>query len=237
MGGQRSLENNPDVLNALSRTLGLGPTVGFQDVYSLTDADLIALVPRPARALLAIIPMTSTWEAAKQAEDGDQEFYSRKGDQEPVVWFQQTVRNACGTIGFLHCALNGASQEVLPGSSLHRLWQQALPLPMAERAQMVYDSPELEQAHQSIAQAGQTVAPEAQVETNLHFVAFVKGTDGHLYELEGSRKGPLDRGALKETEDVLSERALDLGIRRILQRETEAGNADLRFSLTALVPC
>jgi ubiquitin carboxyl-terminal hydrolase L3 len=52
--------------------------------------------------------------------------------------------------------------------------------------------------------------------------------------MDGTRKGPLDRGALEEGEDMLSERALDLGVRAFLKREESAGEGELRFSLIAL---
>lgn len=52
--------------------------------------------------------------------------------------------------------------------------------------------------------------------------------------MDGRRKGPLDRGQLGEGEDVLSEKALDLGVRSFLKREEEAGGGELRFSLMVL---
>ena len=65
------------------------------------------------------------------------------------------------------------------------------------------------------------------------------GSVGHVFrnrgwELEGSRKGPLDRGVLGEEEDVLSERAIQMGIGRVIELERESGGADLRFSCIAL---
>ena len=42
-------------------------------------------------------------------------------------------------------------------------------------------------------------------------------------------------GSLGEDEDVLSEKALDWGVRKFLKRE-EANGAELRFSLIALAP-
>lgn len=54
--------------------------------------------------------------------------------------------------------------------------------------------------------------------------------------MDGSRKGPLDRGLLAQDEDVLSEKGLDIGVRSFLKREEEAGGGDLRFSLIALAP-
>jgi len=52
--------------------------------------------------------------------------------------------------------------------------------------------------------------------------------------MDGRRKGPLDRGQLSTDEDVLSQRALDLGVRSFLKREESAGGGELRFSLIAL---
>lgn len=54
--------------------------------------------------------------------------------------------------------------------------------------------------------------------------------------MDGRRKGPLDRGALNPDDDVLSEKALELGARSFLKREEEAGGGDLRFSLIVLGP-
>jgi ubiquitin carboxyl-terminal hydrolase L3 len=51
------------------------------------------------------------------------------------VWFKQTIGNACGSIGVLHCAINGpAAAYIQPGSDLERLRAAALPLGMEERA-------------------------------------------------------------------------------------------------------
>jgi ubiquitin carboxyl-terminal hydrolase L3 len=54
--------------------------------------------------------------------------------------------------------------------------------------------------------------------------------------MDGRRKGPLDRGELAAEEDVMSEKALQLGVRSFLKREEEAGGGDLRFSLIVLSP-
>lgn len=50
------LENNPTVMSDLAHKLGLSKNLNFHDVYSLTDPDLLAIVPRPAQALLFIYP-------------------------------------------------------------------------------------------------------------------------------------------------------------------------------------
>jgi ubiquitin carboxyl-terminal hydrolase L3 len=223
------LENNPDVMTHLATGLGLPPTLAFHDVYSLDEPSLLSLIPRPAYALLVTIPMTP--------EDGSVENYSGSGPQEPVIWFKQTIGHACGLIGLLHSVLNGPVAEMITQKSeLHRLLREAIPLKTMERAKLLEDSDVLEAAHHAAAVAGDTAAPDMDTAERLgnHFIAFVKGKDGHLWELEGNRKGPLDRGPLGENDDVLSEKALELGIKRYVRLEEEAGGKELRFSCLAL---
>lgn len=112
----------------------------------------------------------------------------------------------------------------------------AIPLKPDARADLLYESRALESAHQSAASTGDTSAPSADDKVDLHFVCFVKTEDNHMWEMDGRRKGPLDRGSLSEDEDVLSEKALELGVRSFMKREAEAGGGDLRFSLIVLAP-
>ncbi|KAI2465575.1 putative ubiquitin carboxyl-terminal hydrolase [Annulohypoxylon bovei var. microspora] len=227
------LENNPEVMNQLALKLGLTSELSFYDVWSLDEPELMAHIPRPVLALLVILPRTTAWQKDRQAEDAEMDDYKGHGPEEPVIWFKQTIGNACGSIGFLHCAINGpASQYIQPDSDLDKIRRAAIPLGMNDRADMLYNSDPFEEAHKSCVQLGDTAATN---EGNLgqHFVAFVK-VNGKLWELEGSRKGPIDRGELRDDEDVLSPKALDLGFRRVIRLEQEAGGNDLRFSCIAL---
>ncbi|KAI8959960.1 putative ubiquitin carboxyl-terminal hydrolase [Daldinia sp. FL1419] len=227
------LENNPEVMNQLAAKLGLSQELSFYDVWSLDEPELMAHIPRPALALLVILPLTPAWRADREAEDADKNEYQGRGPEEPVIWFKQTIGNACGSIGFLHCAVNGpAAEHIQPGSDLDEIRRQATPLGMEERANLLYNSVPFEKAHESCVQLGDTAARNESA-LGQHFVAFVK-VGGRLWELEGSRKGPIDRGALADDEDVLSPKALDLGFRRVIRLEQEAGGTDLRFSCIAL---
>lgn len=224
-------------MSHLVHQLGLPTTFGFTDVYSIDDSDLLAFVPRPAHALLLVFPVSETYEASRTAEDSSLSEYNGTGPDEPVIWYKQTIRNACGLIGLLHAVSNGeARNNVIPDSDLDRLLHEAESLKPAERADLLYSSKALESAHADAAKLGDTAAPPAEDGVDLHFVAFVKAKDGHLWELDGRRKGPLQRGRLAPDEDVLSEAALDLGPRRFLKKEAEGGKGDLRFSLVSLGP-
>jgi ubiquitin carboxyl-terminal hydrolase L3 len=234
----RHSENNPEVMNHLAYKLGLSRDLAFYDVYSLHDPSLLAFIPRPAYALLAIIPMTKAWKNSREAEDGPLEMYSKAGLEEPVVWFKQTIGHACGSIGLLHCVCNGPAVDMItPGSDLEKLLKAAVPLKMADRANLLSESEPFYLAHEAAAAKGDTKLPSIGASEKLgqHFVAFVKSKDGHLWELEGTRKGPLDRGTLGENDDVLSEKALKVGLERLMNIEREAGG-DLRFSCIALAP-
>lgn len=226
-------------MNALKTKLGLSDELEFYDVYSLDEPELLSHIPRPAHALLVIIPLTKPWDDERKAEDSLEEEYAGSGPGEPVIWFKQTIGNACGSIGLLHCAINGpASKFILPGSDFEKIRRDAIPLKMEERAQMLYDSQPFEEAHASVANIGDTVAPQlgAKEHAGQHFVSFVKTEDGHLWELEGSRKGPIDRGVLAEDEDVLSPKSMELGLKRVIKLVQDAGVQDLRFSCTVLAP-
>lgn len=192
-------------------------------------------------------------------EDKEREDYNGKGEGEPVIWYKQTIRNACGLIGLLHAVSNGAARGFVgkfgsidrimlkncanlillsppeQGTDLDKLIKDAIPLPAGERADLLYNSQPLESAHQSAATQGQSSTPNAEDDIDLHYVCFVKDEKNNLWEMDGRRRGPLELGALGADEDVLSEKALNWGVRKFLKREEENG-AELRFSLIALAP-
>ncbi|KAL2105715.1 hypothetical protein VUR80DRAFT_7864 [Thermomyces stellatus] len=225
------LENNPEVLEALSRRLGLSlpDGLGFHDVISVDDPELMAWVPGPVHALLCTVPAPVN----RRVREADPALaYDGAGPDEPVTWFRQTFGNVCGLIALLHAVANSRALEFVPeGSELRRLLADAEPLRPAERAQLLYDSEFLEAAHRDVARQGQSANTGSAEATSNHFIAFVKGKDGHLWELEGVAGGPIDRGQLAEGEDVFSERALEAGIKRFLRAAAED---DRDFSIVAL---
>ena len=83
-----------------------------------------------------------------------------------------------------------------------------------------------------MASQGDTDPPEhAEDEVDFHYVCFVKShKDGHLYELDGDRRGPVDWG-LFPGEDVLSRDGLVVIREFIKPVERSVG-----FSLLALAP-
>ncbi len=109
-------------MTALVHKLGLASTLAFHDVYSLDDPSLLAFVPRPVHALLLVFPVSKTYETQRATEDSSRPEYSGSGPDEEVLWFRQTIGNACGMMGLLHSACNGGAKEKIgmsrPGFAL-----------------------------------------------------------------------------------------------------------------------
>lgn len=106
-------ENNPEVMSSLVHKLGLTSELSWHDVYSLDDPSLLAFVPRPAHALLLVFPTSSAYEKARYEEDKPLPDYSGTGPEEEVLWFKQTIGNACGLMGLLHAACNGMTRDLI----------------------------------------------------------------------------------------------------------------------------
>lgn len=122
-------ENNPDIMNQLATKLGLSSALQFYDVYSIDEPGLMTHIPRPALALLAVIPLTPAWEQARNAEDAEKNWYTGSGPDELVIWFKQTIGHACGSIGLLHSAINGPAADFIePSSDLADIRSVAIPL-------------------------------------------------------------------------------------------------------------
>lgn len=224
-------------MTRLAHELGLNTSLQFHEVYSLTEPSLLEFLPRPAHALLLVFPVTQTYEKFREEEDSSRQDYAGSGREEPVLWFKQTIRNACGLIGLLHAITNGTAREqIKAGSDLEKLLREAIPLDPVKRADLLYQSQSLEAAHATAAATGDSRAPEAEAAVDLHFVAFVKDQNNDVWELDGRRKGPLKRGRLEGDNDVLSEQGQELGVRSFLKREEEAGGGELRFSVIMLGP-
>ncbi|KAF7948024.1 hypothetical protein EAE96_009092 [Botrytis aclada] len=218
------LENKSEVMNALAIKLGLSPALKFYDVSSLTKPDSLKNIPRPVYALLFYIPFTSTWESITRAKELAKPPYKGSGPDEPVIWFKQVIAGACGSMGLLHCLLNGlAHRYILPDTILSRLYKRSIPLGPDDRATMLYNDQNFEVAHQAIATLSNEASLVAKVQkSKRHFVAFVRGEDGSLWEMDGTRGGPIRREPiLKEDEDLLTDDIMRLCMGGFVDTDSE----------------
>ncbi|KAI5795072.1 ubiquitin carboxyl-terminal hydrolase [Geopyxis carbonaria] len=230
------LESNPSLFTTLAHKLGLTCTLNFVDILTLTP-DTLAYVARPATALIFVFPTTPRYEAQKAEFDAARSDYTGAGEED-VVWFKQTINNACGLYGILHAMCNGGhgpSVHVEAGSTLDEILKKGTLV--KQRVQALETSQELEMAYESVALLGDTEPPQdAEEEVDYHYVAIVKGNSGELYELDGDSKGPIQLGiSMGEEEDLLADERV-LGImRRKIDMEQE-GDMSWGFNIMALVP-
>jgi ubiquitin carboxyl-terminal hydrolase L3 len=126
-----------------------------------------------------------------------------------------------------------SNEGVEEGSLLSTILKESIPLQPDGRARVLEESMELEQAHTAVALKGDSAVPEsAEAEVEFHYICYVRSErDGHVYELDGDRKGPIDTGVvLGEGEDVLCEKVLGL-----VRRYVDQAEGNVNFSLMALV--
>lgn len=104
------LESNPDVFNNLIGLLGASQSLIFEDILSLDEPEQL---PHPAVALILVFPTTSEYEAREAAADRERGEYRTSGDDEDILWFKQTINNACGLYGILHALTNGGARDMI----------------------------------------------------------------------------------------------------------------------------
>jgi ubiquitin carboxyl-terminal hydrolase L3 len=112
------LESNPEVFTQLIHKLGVSGDLTFEDVYSLDDPALLSFVPRPVFALILVFPTSKVYEQQKAASEAKREMYNGSGKDEDIMWFRQTIHNACGLYGILHAVCNGGARDFISKRNL-----------------------------------------------------------------------------------------------------------------------
>lgn len=107
------LESNPELFTEFVHRLGLSSAFGFHDVLSIDDQELLAFIPRPALALVLVFRTTPAYEEHTKDEEKSAEDYAKSGAQEEVMWYKQTINNACGLYGILHAVSNGDARDLI----------------------------------------------------------------------------------------------------------------------------
>jgi ubiquitin carboxyl-terminal hydrolase L3 len=104
-----------------------------------------------------------------------------------------------------------------------------------DRAKVLEESIQLEEAYAAVALKGDSAVPEsAEAEVEFHYICYVKGKDdGRVWELDGDRKGPIDTGVVLPREgegNVCCEEVL-----RLVRAYVDDSGEKLGFGLMALV--
>lgn len=117
---------------------------------------------------------------------------------------------------------------------MSKLLETCIPLSPERRALALENNKELEDAYALAASQGDSTVPEnPEDEVDFHYIAFMKSSKtGHLFQLDGDLKGPIDLGPiLGQDDDLFGE-----GAREIVGRFIKEGDGNPNFSLMALGP-
>ncbi|KAH8926946.1 ubiquitin carboxyl-terminal hydrolase isozyme L3 [Atractiella rhizophila] len=200
------LESNPEVMNQWASTLGMDvEAVCFQDIFGL-DEELLSFLPTPVHAVVLLFPISEKYEEARRAENEilkkEDERRKEEGVKDPgqeLIYVKQLINNACGTMGLLHAILNspGVRDVHIKDGPLMDLYYSFLGKTAQERGEILNNAEEIASAHHASASAGQTRAPSADEDVDLHFVAFVEW-EGQLWELDGRKNYPVCHGSVDE---------------------------------------
>ncbi|GAA6049990.1 hypothetical protein JCM3770_001902 [Rhodotorula araucariae] len=220
------LESNPDSFNRWSASLGLDtePPHGykFTDIWGL-DPELLAFVKQPVKAVLMLFPVTQAYERMRNEQDQRILDDGVEGVAD-VIYFKQTIANACGTFALLHTLAN--TDVPIKEGPLTDLFERCKDKTPLERAQLLVQNHDLERVHTDAAHTGQTAAPALEDDTDLHFVTFVEH-NGFLVELDGRRNSPVNHGKIEHglLDDTVAvvKRIMDL-------------TQSIQFNLVALSP-
>jgi ubiquitin carboxyl-terminal hydrolase L3 len=105
------LESDPDIFTRLIHALGAPPSLCFEEVFSLDEPDFL---PHPAHALILVFPTAENQGYCSVKENAEAQACGE--NEENVVWFRQTIHNACGLYGVLHALSNGTARTLLSNS-------------------------------------------------------------------------------------------------------------------------
>jgi len=218
------LESNPEVLSKYSKVLGA--TKGsWIDVFAL-DEDSLAGIPPPVVAVILLFPISEQYDQYCKEQD---ELVKEKGQEFPadLFYLKQCVSNACGTVGVIHALANNAAEIGLEDGILKEFMTETAGLSPQEKGQALANSEKVAQAHEKIAEEGQTAAPDPEESLVTHFVAFVH-KEGTLYELDGrrARAGPINHGPTTP-ENLLKDAA------KVCQSRMARDPTEYRFTVVA----
>lgn len=225
------LESNPDIFNSLAHKIGLSPVLLFQDVYSISDPGLLAFLPKPVIALIMLFPITESYEQYRKHQDS-----TVANDSKSVTWFKQTIGNGCGLYALLHILANLPRDFIVQNLVLNKLLllQIGTDISEEEMAKLVELLEQNIQLDSNYGTQGQTNAPDANELVEYHFITYIKGSDGHMYELDGRRTGPVDLGVSTPEAHILDDDKVTSKIQFYMDSTDESQRNN--FALMAVAP-
>jgi ubiquitin carboxyl-terminal hydrolase L3 len=222
------LESNPQLINSYIQKLGFDTSLyEFVDVFSTEDWAL-EMIPQPVAAVLMLYPLTEA-----QTSNTQDDVVALAAAQDSVWFIKQRIGNACGTIGLLHALMNLPEplRMFQPNSWLQSFAEDCpIPLdPIAKAERLEVDS-NIAKMHDDATASEANATDRGNIDDSIitHFIALVCVQD-RLYELDGSKEGPIDHGPTTPMTMLKDSAAV---VKKFMAKDPN----EMRFTITALAP-
>ena len=151
----------------------------------------------------------------------------------PNVFFaKQVINNACTTQAIINILLNCHHEDIQLGQTLTDLKEFIHHFDPTMKGLALSNSDVIKQVHNSFArqQMFEIEAHKANKDDDVfHFISYVP-IDGHLYELDGLKSGPIDLGVVAKDEDWI-----EVARPHIEKRMQKYSEGQIHFNLMALI--
>jgi len=219
------LESNPAILTDYIHNVGVSKEWSFRDCFGLTE-ETLAFVPQPCYALLFLFPVGQL--KAERQEEEQKILSEGQTVNEKVYFIKQHVKNACGTIAVVHALANNKEALKIESGALHEFLEKTRQNTPEERGHLLGKDQNMTKYHHQYSKLGST-NPKDFAKSDFHFICFTN-VNGHLYELDGSKKFPINHGPT-------SQHRMLMDAANVIQKNfTEKNPTELFFSLITLGP-
>ena len=199
--GWLPLESNPDVVQPFAARVGMPANFGFCDIYG-TDPGLLMMVPQPCVAVVLCFPCSDVASAHKAKQRAAIEESGQVPVPEDLLYLTQHdgFGNACGTIACVHALANSAGLALDDASVLGQFIAAHKSKSADEIGRALLAAPGFREISDETASSdvASTACPERDERVDAHFIAFVRGSDSNVWELDGRKHAPIAHGATTE---------------------------------------
>ncbi|CEF69341.1 Ubiquitin carboxyl-terminal hydrolase isozyme L5 [Strongyloides ratti] len=212
------IESDPGVFTEMIKGLGV---IGVQveELYSLDDSSFNDM--HPVYGLIFLFK----WRPGAVTSG------KVTNDTNGLFFAQQVITNACATQSIINLLLNIKDENVVLGSILEDFKNFTVSFDPANRGLCLSNSEPIRQIHNSFGKQTffELDTPHTEKEEAYHYVTFIP-YNGHVYELDGLKDGPIDHGSYDMAKGWLPE------VIECLKKKIETySKGEINFSLMAVV--